>query len=46
MSTNSLIGLLIYMIPFTALCLVTGITIHIRHMEEYDVRREKTAEEH
>jgi len=33
MSTNSLIGLLTYMIPFTALCLVTGITIHIRDME-------------
>jgi len=36
MSTNSLIGLLTYMIPFTALCLVTGITIHIRHEEEND----------
>jgi hypothetical protein len=38
MSTNSLIGLLTYMIPFTALCLVTGITIHIRNMEENDER--------
>ena len=46
MSTNSLIGLLTYMIPFTALAIVTGISIHIRHMEEEDVRREKTAEKH
>ena len=30
-------GLGIFMIPFTALCLVTGITIHIRDMEEEDV---------
>jgi len=29
----------IFMIPFTALCLVTGITIHIRHMEENEHER-------
>jgi len=29
-------GLAIFMIPFTALCLVTGLSIHIRHMEEIE----------
>ena len=41
-----MIGLAIFMIPFTALAIVTGISIHIRNMEEDDVRREKTAEKH
>lgn len=34
------------MIAFAALVFAAGTAIHIRHMEEDDVRREKTAEKH
>ena len=34
------------MIAFAALAIAAGTAIHIRNMEEDDVRREKTAEKH